>query len=813
MHSFKHGLVALTLLALAACGGGAPTTVNPQTTPPVVADYTGPAPSTADVQAFKINLWENIKASNRCGGCHNATGQTPRFARNDDVNLAYADANAVVNLTQPDQSRMVVKVSGGHNCWLASAQACGDILTTWIRNWAGSVATGGKQIQLVAPPSQAVGSSKSFPADSTLFASTIYPILHQANRGNCVRCHSSSSATPQSPYFASNDVNEAYAAAQAKINLDNPAASRFVVRLRDEFHNCWTSSCANDAATMLAAVQAFANGIPLTQVDPSLVISKALRLYDGTVASGGNRFDTNVIALYEFKTGSGSTVFDTSGVDPALNLSLTGSTAWVGGWGISIAAGGKAQGTTTASKKLTDKITATGEYSVELWAAPANVTQEDAYMLSYSGSTTSRNVTLSQHAYQYEAFGRSSLTNANGSPTLLTKDTNRNAQASLQHIVLTFDPVNGRKLYVNGNFTGDVDPKPGGALSDWDDTFALVLGNETSTNRQWAGVIKFAAVHNRALTAAQVQQNFAAGVGERYFLLFDVSTLTGVAQSYIMFEVSQYDSYSYLFNRPTFISLDPNATPNGIPIKGMRIGVNGAEASTGQAYANVNTSLSSNNYTATGGQLLSQIGTVIALQKGPASDMFFLTFEQIGTNTHVVTEPVPVTQVPVDLPPQPDIGVRTFDQLNHSMSRITGIAVTQAGVLQTFTTIKQQLPPVASIEAFLASNQTGIAQLAIKYCAAMVDDVTARTAFFGAGVDLTAAAATQFGSQAGKDAVINPLLANVVGSTLASQPNPADVRTELSNLIDKLVSHGANTSTITKAACAAALGSGMLTVQ
>ena len=28
------------------------------------------------------------------------------------------------------------------------------------------------------------------------------------------------------------------------------------------------------------------------------------------------------------------------------------------------------------------------------------------------------------------------------------------------------------------------------------------------------GVIKFVAIHNRALTGAQIQQNFAAGVGE-----------------------------------------------------------------------------------------------------------------------------------------------------------------------------------------------------------------------------------------------------------------------------------------------------------
>ncbi len=813
MYSHKPVLAALVLLALAACGGGAPTSVNPVTSAPAVSDYTGPAPSTADIQAFKINLWDNIKAPNRCGGCHNATGQSPKFARNDDVNLAYGDANASVSLLQPDQSRLVLKVAGGHNCWLSSAQACGDILTTWIRNWAGSVAMGGKKIQLLAPVDQSVGSSKSFPDSATLFASTIYPVLHAANRGNCVRCHSSGAATPQSPFFASNDVVEAYAAARAKINLDDPAASRFVVRLRDEFHNCWTASCTNDAATMLAAVQAFASGIPLTQVDPQLVISKALKLYDGTVAAGGNRFDTNVIALYEFKTGSGTTVFDTSGVEPAVNLTLTGDASWVGGWGINLKASGKAQGTTTASKKLADKIKATGEYSIELWAAPANVVQEDAFVLSYSGSKSSRNVTLAQRGYQYQAYGRASTTNANGEPALLTRDADRDAQASLQHLVLTFDPLNGRRLYVNGNSTGDVDTRGGGSLADWDDTFALILGNETSSDRPWAGVIKLAAVHNRALTAAQVQQNFAAGVGERYFLLFNVSVLSGVPQSYILFEGSQYDSYSYLFTKPTFISLDANAAPNAIPIKGIRIGINGAVVAAGQAYATVDRTINNSVYTATGGQLLSEVGTVIAVQKGPSSDLFFLTFDQIGTNTHATTDPTPVTQTPADLPAQPDIGMRTFDQINHSMSGITGIPTTQAGVALTFQTIKQQLPPVSSIETFLASHQTGIAQLAIKYCAALVDDVPARTAFFGPALVLTTPAATLFADQAGKDIVVNPLLDRVIGTGLGSQPAAADVRTELSTLMTRLMTGGASTATVTKAACAALLGSGALTVQ
>src|SRR5258706_1076887 len=84
---------------------------------------------------------------------------------------------------------------------------------------------------------------------------------------------------------------------------------------------------------MLAAIQAFVDGIVPTQVDPALVLSKALTLYDGTIASGGNRYDTGVIAKWQFKEGMGTIADDTSGVDPALNLTLAGDTRWVGGSG------------------------------------------------------------------------------------------------------------------------------------------------------------------------------------------------------------------------------------------------------------------------------------------------------------------------------------------------------------------------------------------------------------------------------------------------------------------------------------------------
>ncbi len=277
-----HLLLLALAIGLSACSGGGPATTGlPNAEQASAATYSGPAPSTADVQAFKVNLWQYIDTADRCGNCHKAGGQTPQFARADDVNLAYNAALTVVNLSQPDQSKMVLKVAGGHNCWLSSPQACADILTTWIKNWAGGAATGATQIELQAPTVKTVGSTKTFPANATdngntAFAQTVYPLLSQF----CSRCHNANATTPQTPYFASSDVNEAYANAQSKINLDTPALSRFYVRLHDESHNCWVPpgdtavSCPKSSAAMLAAIQAFVGGIAPTQVDPSLVLSR-----------------------------------------------------------------------------------------------------------------------------------------------------------------------------------------------------------------------------------------------------------------------------------------------------------------------------------------------------------------------------------------------------------------------------------------------------------------------------------------------------------------------------------------------------------
>lgn len=813
--------IGLAASVLAACGGGASTERLPPNNLPPPASYTGPPPQTVDIQNFMGAFWVNVRNGGvaQCAGCHGTT-QSPLFARDDDVNLAWAAADPLVNRDDPGASLIVQTIAGGHSCWLgtngAAIQACAATLQNWVENWLDGTSEGGtKQIQLVAPPIRDVGASRNFPADPAGFATTVYPVV----REYCADCHSGSSALRQQPYFADDDVVTAYTAVKTKLNLDSPETSRLVLRLRDEFHNCW-SDCSANANEMEDAIRAFAQLIPVAEVDPDLVISKALTLYDGTVASGGSRYEGSQIAQWEFKEGGGTTAFDTSGVQPAINLTLSGDIGWVGGWGIDIRSG-KAQATTTSSRKLRDLITATGQYSIEAWVAPANVNQEDTRIVTYSAGPAARNFTLGQTLYSYDFYNRSSASDGNGAPVLTTADADQDAQATLQHVVVTFDPVGRRTVYVNGIDTQDNDGVPGGNLSDWDDTFAFVLGNEPSSDRQWQGVIRMAAMHNRALTPEQVQQNYDAGVGEKFFLLFNVgSHIDNGDGSYVLFEVSQFDSYSYLFTRPTFVNLDGDWTPSSpIPVKGLRIGSNGVVFPISQAFANLDTSVSvANGYAPATGQVLSSLGTVIPLEKGPDQDEFFLSFEIFGNNSNVITEPAPLTPPPPpDGAPVSDIGVKTFDEINASMAAITGVSPNQPAVKTTYATVRQQLPAVEQITAVLASHQVGIAQLAIEYCNALVEDNALRSALWPA-FNFDAPAGTAFDNGTKRDQIFVPLLTRAMNTSLDSQPDEAAVRMELDNLTADLTACGGScpanrTRTVVKAVCATVLGSAVNLVQ
>jgi hypothetical protein len=304
-----------------------------------------------------------------------------------------------------------------------------------------------------------------------------------------------------------------------------------------------------------------------------------------------------------------------------------------------------------------------------------------------------------------------------------------------------------------------------------------------------------------------------------------------------MFQASQYDNYSYLFYRPTFISLDSSWTPSApIPIQGIRLGENGQELPVDQAYIPLNVTVDAKDYSAATGQLLSSIGTVIPLQNGPGSDQFFLTFAQIGTSSHPYTETAPTPSAPVDLAPSSDIGVRLWDELNNTMADATTVPMTAAAPLTTYQNVQQQLPNVIDMQSVTAANVISAAQLAVSYCQTLISNPSLESQFFPylpAG-DLTQSASSVFGSDTSKmDWIVTPLIQNLTGQgagslTIGTQPldptgqardtsEPAATeRQELYNLIESLeteVEPAPNppvlnsTANVTMAACTAVLSS------
>lgn len=826
LHTLKPVVaVLLASFFLASCGGGGESgeatvvqvdPVNTNNGGGLV--YSGPPPQTDDIQNFKIYVWDKLATQERCGQCHGTNGQVPSFVRTDDINEAYRAAGSLVDLTTPPLSKLTEKVQGGHNCWLDSNTACGDIITGYITAWATRVGSISNEIILTAPEEKDVSSSKNFPPDSASFAATVYPLLSQY----CSECHSEDAAVSQQPYLGSSDIDVAYESARSRMRLDTPSQSRLVQRLGSEFHNCWSNNCTQDAATLAASIQALADLIPITEANPELLVSKALRLGDGIIASSGGRIETDIIAKYEFKTNEGTTAYDTSGVEPAADLTLTGSVEWLSSWGIHIS-NGKAQASTSTSRKLYDLIGSTGEYTIETWVVPDKVTQEGpARIVSYSGSTEVRNFTLGQTLYNYNFLHRSSTTDGNGEPALSTADADERLQTSLQHAVITFDPINGRKIYVNGEFTGDIDEIETGNLNEWDSSYALVVGNEVSSDRLWNGSIRFLAIHNRALTPEAIVTNYDVGVGEKYFLLFNISEWVDMNDAYVVFQVSQFDDHSYLFSDPFFTTLGDEAIAT-FPIEGIRVGINGREAIVGQAYANVETTISAGDYIE-GQQPISRLGTVLGLEQGPEFDTFFLTFDLLGTSTYVRVEAEPpAPPVPADMPDQPLLGIKTFAEINASLADMTGVSRTSSAVVDTYQKVEQQLPSSSLMEGFVAAQQMGITQLAVSYCNVLVGGAgsnAARSAFFPE-FDFGQSTASAF-SATGRTQIIEPLLqtliaAEVSGSSLDTQANPDDLRDELNQLITTMASCGGScasdrTYTVVKATCAAALGSAVMLI-
>ena len=654
------------------------------------------------------------------------------------------------------------------------------------------------------------------------FAQTVYPLTELY----CVNCHAG--AGPGFPHIAHPDVGTAYRAVvdNQKVNFATPDSSRLVERLVTDNHFCWSGDCAMDGAEMSAAIVEWGNLFGFTPVTgatgggtgtgtamPGGVLASFTNSFANATQVDVQRFDGNIIALWTFEEEQGDVTADLSGVQPAMDLTLTG-TEWIPGGGINIVSG-KATSNPTDSQKLFDMI-ASGNgsqaYSIEAWITPGNVTQEGpARIVTYSQGTSERNFTLGQALYNYNFRNRNMDPNIgiNGTPALETADADEDLQATLQHVVSTYDQTSGRRIYVNGQFTDDVDEFAAEPLVNWDPTYTFVLGNETSDNRLWMGQMRHVAIYNVALTPTQIMQNYSAGALDRFTLRFGLDDYLDVGD-YIEFEISEFDAYSYQFCFPTLTT----ANPNGFMVESIRIAVNGTPPVASQSFSQISTTVTQSP------QVLSTLCSVVSKELGSNLDQFAVFFDLIAGNDVRVVAVVPTPTLDLSVtPPGPDVGIRDYDRINDTMSEITGVDPNTASVQAAFDDLRQQLPMDTDIRSFVSSHQVGIAKLALEYCNELVDSVALREAFFGMVFQFNQPVPPAFASQVERDIIINALVDQMVGTALATQPNFAEISPVLNMLFDDLTAgctpatcDASRTQTVVKAACSSVLGSAAVTI-
>jgi len=275
---------------------------------------------------------------------------------------------------------------------------------------------------------------------------------------------------------------------------------------------CAPVTVVDEEDTLVVTVSVFpSEGCPIDQ-DCSLQTGDCVD--GGTGGVGGApplmRVDDGLILLYAFDEGSGPTVADQSSVTPKLDLTIAdpGNVTWSTNH-ITINAA-TALSTAGAATKVQTRAEASGELTVEAWIKPANITQNGpARIITMSPDPYLRNFMLGQDANTYAARFRADgeADWDNGSPTVFT--TAGTATSALTHVVHTHRADGAEVIYIDG--VEDLTFMRMGATTMWDATYRIVVANEGTNNRAWLGELHLIAVYDRALDAAEVDQNFMVG--------------------------------------------------------------------------------------------------------------------------------------------------------------------------------------------------------------------------------------------------------------------------------------------------------------
>ncbi len=201
---------------------------------------------------------------------------------------------------------------------------------------------------------------------------------------------------------------------------------------------------------------------------------------------------------------------DVSGQGAPLDLMISdpGAVTWLPGGGLVLNAPVVLNSGVPATK-IIDACQASRGVTLEAWVQAANLTQfgpARILTLSQDGYPNGGNFMLSQSYAALDARLRTTATDRYGMPGLSAANV---LDTELRHLVYTRTDTGGTALYVDGALVAS--GSTAGTFSNWGTGYTLTLGNEPPGNRTWLGTMYLAAVYGRALDAAEVAQNFAAG--------------------------------------------------------------------------------------------------------------------------------------------------------------------------------------------------------------------------------------------------------------------------------------------------------------
>ncbi len=237
------------------------------------------------------------------------------------------------------------------------------------------------------------------------------------------------------------------------------------------------------------------------------------------VQLGRERVADGLQVLYTFTEGKGNLVKDVSGVGEPLNLTVENidAIAWLTNRGLAIN-NSTVLKSSNAATKIIQACKTTNEITIEAWVKPARATNPNPGIpprivtLSQEGSNT--NFSLQQGLWQQQASSfyavrlRTTSTGNNGEPPLVTPT--GSLTTDFTHVVYTKNAEGEARLYING--IRQANNTVEGDFSNWDDNYHLTLANELNRERPWQGEFHLVALYSCALSAAEVRQNYQAGL-------------------------------------------------------------------------------------------------------------------------------------------------------------------------------------------------------------------------------------------------------------------------------------------------------------